>query len=35
MSEVYFGQYQVQQNVMTLMGEEQVLPPEQGADDTQ
>lgn len=31
MSEVYFGQYQVQQNVMALMGEEQVLPPEQGA----
>ncbi|MFT6990260.1 MAG: tRNA threonylcarbamoyladenosine biosynthesis protein TsaB [Paraglaciecola sp.] len=31
MSEVYFGQYQVQQNVMTLIGEEQVLPPEQGA----
>lgn len=31
MSEVYFGQYQLQQNVMTLMGEEQVLPPEQGS----
>jgi len=31
MSEVYFGQYQLQQNVMTLVGEEQVLPPEQGA----
>jgi len=31
MSEVYFGQYQLQQNVMTLIGEEQVLPPEQGA----
>jgi len=31
MSEVYFGQYQLQQNVMTLLGEEQVLPPEQGA----
>lgn len=31
MSEVYFGQYRLQQNVMTLMGEEQVLPPEQGA----
>jgi tRNA threonylcarbamoyladenosine biosynthesis protein TsaB len=31
MSEVYFGQYQVQQNVMTLFGEEQVLPPEDGA----
>jgi tRNA threonylcarbamoyladenosine biosynthesis protein TsaB len=32
MSEVYFGQYQLQQNVMTLMGEEQVLPPEQAAE---
>lgn len=32
MSEVYFGQYQLQQNVMTLMGEEQVLPPKQGAE---
>ena len=31
MSEVYFGQYQLQQNIMTLMGEEQVLPPEQGS----
>jgi tRNA threonylcarbamoyladenosine biosynthesis protein TsaB len=31
MSEVYFGQYRLQQNVMTLMGEEKVLPPEQGA----
>jgi tRNA threonylcarbamoyladenosine biosynthesis protein TsaB len=31
MSEVYFGQYQVQQNVMTLVGEEQVLAPEHGA----
>jgi|TARA_R110000868_G_scaffold381188_3_gene647562 tRNA threonylcarbamoyladenosine biosynthesis protein TsaB len=32
MSEVYFGQYQVAQNVMTLVGVEQVLPPEQGAE---
>jgi tRNA threonylcarbamoyladenosine biosynthesis protein TsaB len=31
MSEVYFGQYQLQQNVMTLIGQEQVLPPDQGA----
>jgi tRNA threonylcarbamoyladenosine biosynthesis protein TsaB len=31
MSEVYFGQYRLQQNVMTLVGEEQVLPPEEGA----
>ena len=31
MSEVYFGQYQLQQKVMTLVGVEQVLPPEQGA----
>jgi tRNA threonylcarbamoyladenosine biosynthesis protein TsaB len=31
MSEVYFGQYQLQQNVMTLIDEEQVLPPQQGA----
>ncbi|WP_299071698.1 tRNA (adenosine(37)-N6)-threonylcarbamoyltransferase complex dimerization subunit type 1 TsaB [uncultured Paraglaciecola sp.] len=31
MAEVYFGQYQVQQNVMTLMGEEQVLAPEKCA----
>ncbi len=31
MSEVYFGQYQIKQNVMTLVGEEQVLPPEHGA----
>jgi tRNA threonylcarbamoyladenosine biosynthesis protein TsaB len=29
MSEVYFGQYQLQQNVMTLIGEEQVIPPEE------
>lgn len=27
MSEVYFGQYQLRNNVMTLIGEEQVLPP--------
>ena len=32
MSEVYFGQYQLEQNVMTLVGVEQVLPPEQGAE---
>lgn len=32
MSEVYFGQYQVEQNIMTLVGEEQVLPPAQGAE---
>ena len=31
MSEVYFGQYQLQQNAMTLIGAEQVLPPDQGA----
>jgi tRNA threonylcarbamoyladenosine biosynthesis protein TsaB len=31
MSEVYFGQYQLQHNIMTLIGEEQVLPPEQAA----
>lgn len=31
MSEVYFAQYQLEQNVMNLVGEEQVLPPEQGA----
>jgi tRNA threonylcarbamoyladenosine biosynthesis protein TsaB len=31
MSEVYFGQYQLQNNVMTLIGEEQVIPPEQAA----
>jgi tRNA threonylcarbamoyladenosine biosynthesis protein TsaB len=31
MSEVYFGQYQLQQNLMSLVGEEQVIPPEQGA----
>ena len=31
MSEVYFGQYHLKQNVMTLMGEEQVISPEQGA----
>ena len=31
MSEVYFGQYQVKQHIMTLVGDEQVLPPEQGA----
>ena len=29
MSEVYFGQYQLQQNVMTLIGEEQVIPPDE------
>ena len=29
MSEVYFGQYQLQHNVMTLIGEEQVIPPEE------
>jgi tRNA threonylcarbamoyladenosine biosynthesis protein TsaB len=27
MSEVYFGQYQLQHNVMTLIGEEQVIAP--------
>lgn len=32
MSEVYFGQYQLEQNVMTLVGNEQVIPPEQGAE---
>lgn len=31
MSEVYFGQYQVQKNVMTLIGVEQVLAPQEGA----
>ncbi len=31
MSEVYFGQYQLKQSVMTLVGEEQVLPPEDGS----
>ncbi|MBL4631650.1 MAG: tRNA (adenosine(37)-N6)-threonylcarbamoyltransferase complex dimerization subunit type 1 TsaB [Paraglaciecola sp.] len=31
MSEVYFGQYRLKQNIMTLVGDEQVLPPEQGA----
>lgn len=31
MSEVYIGQYELQQNIMMLIGEEQVLPPEQGA----
>jgi len=31
MSEVYFGQYQLQQNIMTLIGDEQVLPPELGS----
>lgn len=31
MSEVYFGQYQLKHKVMTLVGLEQVLPPEQGA----
>jgi tRNA threonylcarbamoyladenosine biosynthesis protein TsaB len=31
MSEVYFGQYQLQQNVMTLLGKEQVLPPQEGS----
>ena len=29
MSEVYFGQYQLQHNVMTLIGEEQVIPPDE------
>jgi tRNA threonylcarbamoyladenosine biosynthesis protein TsaB len=29
MSEVYFGQYQLKQNVMALIGEEQVIPPEE------
>jgi tRNA threonylcarbamoyladenosine biosynthesis protein TsaB len=32
MSEVYFGQYRVEQNIMNLVGEEQVLPPVQGAE---
>lgn len=32
MSEVYFGQYKLEQNVMTLIGVEQVVPPEQGAE---
>jgi tRNA threonylcarbamoyladenosine biosynthesis protein TsaB len=32
MSEVYFGQYQIHNNVMTLIGEEQVLPPEEAAE---
>ncbi|WP_293752106.1 tRNA (adenosine(37)-N6)-threonylcarbamoyltransferase complex dimerization subunit type 1 TsaB [uncultured Paraglaciecola sp.] len=32
MSEVYFGQYHLENNVMTLVGVEQVLPPEQGAE---
>ena len=31
MSEVYFGQYQLKQSVMTLVGEEQVLPPQEGS----
>jgi tRNA threonylcarbamoyladenosine biosynthesis protein TsaB len=29
MSEVYFGQYQLKQKVMALIGEEQVIPPEE------
>ncbi|WP_339719841.1 tRNA (adenosine(37)-N6)-threonylcarbamoyltransferase complex dimerization subunit type 1 TsaB [uncultured Paraglaciecola sp.] len=32
MSEVYFGQYQLQQSVMTLVGNEQVLAPEDAAE---
>ncbi|GAC20402.1 tRNA (adenosine(37)-N6)-threonylcarbamoyltransferase complex dimerization subunit type 1 TsaB [Paraglaciecola arctica] len=32
MSEVYFGQYKLEQNVMTLIGVEQVVPPEEGAE---
>lgn len=31
MSEVYFGQYQLKQNLMALVGKEQVLPPEEGS----
>ena len=31
MSEVYFGQYRLEQDVMIPVGVEQVLPPEQGA----
>ena len=31
MSEVYFGQYQLQNNIMTLVAEEQVLAPEEVA----
>jgi tRNA threonylcarbamoyladenosine biosynthesis protein TsaB len=31
MSEVYFGQYQLQNNIMTLIGEEQVIPPQEAA----
>jgi tRNA threonylcarbamoyladenosine biosynthesis protein TsaB len=31
MSEVYFGQYQLQNNIMTLIGEEQVIPPQDAA----
>jgi tRNA threonylcarbamoyladenosine biosynthesis protein TsaB len=29
MSEVYFGQYQLQNNIMTLVGEEKVIPPQE------
>lgn len=32
MSEVYFGQYELKKNIMTLVDIEQVLPPEQGAE---
>jgi tRNA threonylcarbamoyladenosine biosynthesis protein TsaB len=31
MLEVYFGQYQLKQGVMTLMGEERVLSPDEGS----
>ena len=31
MSEVYFGQFQLKQNIMALVGKEQVLPPEEGS----
>jgi tRNA threonylcarbamoyladenosine biosynthesis protein TsaB len=32
MSEVYFGQYQIQQNVMTLIDTEQVISPKEASD---
>jgi tRNA threonylcarbamoyladenosine biosynthesis protein TsaB len=31
MSEVYFGQYQLENEIMTLIGEEQVIPPQEAA----
>jgi tRNA threonylcarbamoyladenosine biosynthesis protein TsaB len=32
MSEVYFGQYKLKQYIMTPVAEEQVIPPEEGAE---